>query len=282
MQKENFNLKQAIRRADRICFSFIYDALAGPCRLGILAELLNQPPPSSEKAAFQEAYKIALPTMPGIFAWGMVTAMAMVKSGLTVGQALGMALIVFAGSAQLAALPLIAAGASVWVVFATAMVVNLRFVIFAAAIGPHLSHLPWYKRLWYGYLNADLTMALFSSRFGLHTLYQPTGKEGYVAAIDYLNWAAWQAGSVIGIFLAAQIPQSWGIEFAGTLALLAVTIPLIVNKAALAGVVTAAVTAVVAFHLPYRLGLLIAVVLGMTVAMAVDSFIERAKAQELA
>lgn len=218
--------------------------------------------------------------MPGIFAWGMVTSMAMVKSGLTVGQALGMTLIVFAGSAQLAALPLIVADASVWVVFATAMIVNLRFVIFAAAMGPHFSHLPWYKRLWYGYLNADLTMALFSTRFGLHTLYQPMGKEGYIAAIDYLNWVAWQAGSVIGIFLAAQIPQSWGIEFAGTLALLAVTIPLIVNAAALAGVIVAATTAVAFARLPYRLGLLIAVVLAMSVAMAVDSFIDRNKAKE--
>lgn len=182
--------------------------------------------------------------MPGIFAWGMVTAMAMVKSGLTVGQALGMTLVVFAGSAQLASLPLIAANASVWVVFATAMVVNLRFVIFAAAIGPHLSHLPWYKRLWYGYLNADLTMALFSMRFPPHTLYQPTGKEGYVAGIDYMNWAFWQAGSIAGIFLASQIPQSWGIEFAGTLALLAVMIPLIANSAALTGVLVASAVAI--------------------------------------
>ncbi|MBI1891616.1 MAG: AzlC family ABC transporter permease [Burkholderiales bacterium] len=215
--------------------------------------------------------------MPGIFAWGMVTAMAMVKSGLTAGQALGMTLVVFAGSAQLASLPLIAANASVWVVFATAMVVNLRFVIFAAAIGPHLSHLPWYKRLWYGYLNADLTMALFSMRFPPHTLYQPTGKAGYVAGIDYMNWAFWQAGSIVGIFLASQIPQSWGIEFAGTLALLAVMIPLIANSAALTGVLVASAVAILTAHLPYRLGLLVAVIFGMASAMAVDTLIDHQK-----
>ncbi len=233
--------------------------------------------PASEKPAFYEALKTGAPAMPGIFAWGMVTSMAMVKSGLTIWQALGMTFIVFAGSAQLAALPLIAANAAVWVVFVTALVVNLRFVIFAAAIGPHVAHLPWYRRLWYGYLNGDLTMALFSTRFAPHTVYQTQGKEGYLAGVDYANWGAWQSGAVLGTFVASQIPDSWGIGFAGTLALLAVMIPLIVNSAALAGVVVAAVTAVATAQLPYRLGLLVAVILGMVVAMAVDAMIERRK-----
>jgi hypothetical protein len=41
----------------------------------------------------------------------LVVGIAMIKSGLTLPQALGMTLVVFAGSAQLAALPLIASGA---------------------------------------------------------------------------------------------------------------------------------------------------------------------------
>lgn len=234
--------------------------------------------PVAELASFGEAVAHSAPAMAGIFAWGMVTAMAMLKAGLTVGQTLAMTFIVFAGSAQLAALPLIIANASVWVVFATALVVNLRFVIFAAAMGPHLSHLPWYKRLWYGYLNGDLTMALFSQRFAPHTQPEPVGKEGYAAGVNYMNWCAWQSGSVLGILLASQIPQSWGIGFAGTLALLAVLIPLTMNAAALAGVIVASGLAVATVQWPYRLGLLFAVVIGMLAAMAVDLFVARRKA----
>lgn len=37
----------------------------------------------------------------GISAWGLVTGVAMVKSGLSVGMALFMSLVVFAGSSQL-------------------------------------------------------------------------------------------------------------------------------------------------------------------------------------
>lgn len=228
-----------------------------------------------EKNTFREAYNASWPAMPGIFAWGLVTGMAMMKSGLTLWQALGMTLVVFAGSAQLAALPLIAANVPALMVFLTALVVNLRFVIFAAAIGPHFAHLPWYKRIGYGYLNGDIMMALFQRRFPLETLDKPAGKAGYFTGICYPNWVAWQTGSIAGILLASQIPQSWGVGFAGTLALLAITIPSIINIAALAGVIVAGIVAVAAAGLPYRLGLLLAVIVGMTAAMLVDSVIDR-------
>lgn len=226
--------------------------------------------PTAERQSFQQAVSDSAPAMAGIFAWAMVTAMAMLKAGLTVGQTLGMTFIVYAGSAQLAALPLIVANASVWVVFATALVVNLRFVIFAATMGPHLTHLPWYKRLWYGFVNGDLTMALFSLRYPPHTQFDRVGKEGYAAGVSYMNMCAWHTGSLTGILLASQIPQSWGISFAGTLALLAVLIPLTMNAAALVGVIVAGALAVVTVHWPYRLGLLFALVAGMLAAMAVD------------
>ena len=228
-----------------------------------------------EKAEFNAAFKASAATMPGIIAWGLVAGMAMVKSGLTIWQALGMSFFVFAGSAQLAALPLIAAAAPEWVVFVTAMVVNLRFVIFAAAIGPHFAHLKWHQRLWYGYFNADITMGFFPRRFSLDTVNEPAGKIGYYTGICYPNWYAWQSGAVIGILLASQIPESWGVGFAGTLALLAVLIPMTINGAALGGVIVAGIVAVAAARFPYRLGLLIAVIAGMIVAMLIDTAIEK-------
>lgn len=233
-----------------------------------------------ENLAFREGVKACAPMLPGIAAWGMVTGMAMVKSGLTIWQALGMTLFVFAGSAQLASLPLIVADVPLWVVFVTALVVNLRFVIFAAAVTRHFAHLPWKKRLWYGYLNGDLAMAIFPRRFQADIRTRPEEKVRYFAGLSYPNWGAWQAGSIAGILLASQIPESWGVGFAGTLALLAITIPLIINSAALAGVVVASVVAVATVELPYRLGLLLAVVVGMTVAMAVDTFLEKKKKEK--
>jgi predicted branched-subunit amino acid permease len=226
-----------------------------------------------EKEAFQEGWRASASTVPAVFAWGVVSGMAMVKSGMTIFQSLGMSLMVFAGSAQFAVLPLLAAGVPLLVVFFTAMIVNLRFVIFSAAIAPHFEHLPWYRRVWYGYFNGDIAMGFFPRRFGPDTLGQPAGKIGYFSAISYPGWVSWQLGAVIGILLASQIPESWNIGFAGTLALIAIMIPMTNNLAALAGVVVSGTVAVLAIGLPYRLGLLVAMVLGMAAALLADKLL---------
>ncbi len=56
----------------------------------------------------------------GIGAWALMTGVAMVQSGLSVLEAVLMTLIVYAGSAQLAAVPMITAGAPMWVILAPA------------------------------------------------------------------------------------------------------------------------------------------------------------------
>ncbi|WP_343583906.1 AzlC family ABC transporter permease [Herbaspirillum sp.] len=226
-----------------------------------------------EKEAFQEGWRASASTIPAVFAWGIVSGMAMVKSGMSIFQSLGMSLLVYAGSAQFAVLPLLAAGTPLLVVFFTAMIVNLRFVIFSAAVAPHFEHLPWYRRIWYGFFNGDISMAFFPQRFPLHTVGQPAGKIGFFAAICYPGWVAWQLGATVGILLASQIPESWNIGFAGTLALIAIMIPMTNNLPALAGVAVSGTVAVLALHFPYRLGLLAAMVTGMAAALAADKFL---------
>ena len=242
---------------------------------------MNAPDPvlteRHDPALWQEGLKTGLPTLFGIAAWGMVVGIAMVKSGLTALQATGMTLLVYAGSAQLAALPLIMAHAPIWVVFATGLVVNLRFVIFSALLGPHFAHLPWKQRLLYGYISGDLTVALFLQRFP--TAAAIPGKLSYLQGLMFPNWLSWQAGSLIGIFLGSTIPTAWGLGFAGTLAILCITVPLVVNRAALCGVVVAGALSVAAHGLPYKLGLLVAVFAGMLAAMATESILEKRKAR---
>jgi len=228
-----------------------------------------------DPALWREGVKTGLPTLFGIAAWGMVVGIAMVKTGLTVLQASGMTLLVFAGSAQLAALPLILAHAPIWVIFATALVVNLRFVIFSALLAPHFTHLPWRQRLFYGCISGDLTIALFLQRFP--TAVPVKGKLSYLKGLMFPNWCAWQTGSLIGIFLGSAIPAEWGLGFAGTLAILCITVPLIVNSAALCGVLVAGTVAVLAYGFPYKLGLLVAVVAGMLAALAAENILQRRK-----
>lgn len=234
-------------------------------------------PDDHHQAAWREGVKDGSPTLFGIAAWGVVVGIAMVKTGLSVPQALGMTLLVFAGSAQLASLPLIAAGAPVWVVFATALVVNLRFVIFSVLLAPHFAHLPWRQRFALGYVSGDMTVAMFLQRYPSEA--RAPGKLSYLKGLMYPNWAAWQVGSIAGIFLGSAVPPEWGLGFAGTLAIICILVPLVANSAALCGVVVAGAVAVLAQALPYKLGLLAAVVLGMASAMVVEETLEKRKAR---
>ncbi|RZA33565.1 MAG: branched-chain amino acid ABC transporter permease [Lysobacteraceae bacterium] len=232
-----------------------------------------------DPAAWRDGFKSGLPTLFGIGAWGLVVGIAMVKSGLTAAQAVGMTLLVFAGSAQLASLPLIAAAAPIWVIFATALVVNLRFVIFSALLGPHFAHLHWRQRFLLGYVSGDLTVAMFLQRYP--TAERVAGKLSYLKGLMYPNWFAWQAGSLVGIFLGSAIPSEWGLGFAGTLAILCIMVPLIINNAALCGVAVAIAVSVLAYGLPYKLGLLLAVLLGMVTAMTVEETLAKRKAKHV-
>jgi predicted branched-subunit amino acid permease len=219
----------------------------------------------ADARGWREGFQTGFPTLFGIGAWGMVVGVAMVKSGLTVAQASGMTLVAFAGSAQLASLPLIAAGAPIWVIFLTALVVNLRFVIFSALLGPHFSRLPLWQRFYLGYISGDVSIALFLQRYP--TAAPEPGKLAFLKGLMYPNWIAWQVGSLIGIFLGSTVPTEWQLGFAGTLAILCIMVPLIINSAALCGVAVAGMTAVLAHGLPYKLGLLAAVIAGMATAM---------------
>ena len=145
-----------------------------------------------DKAAFREGVKIGIPTWFGVGAWGMVVGVAMIKAGLTLPQAFGMTFIVFGGSAQLASLPLIVAHAPVWVIFATALAVNLRFVIFSAILAPHFYHLPWRTRAIMGFLSGDVSVALFVQRFP--EFGHEKGKLAYLKGLVFPNWGAWQIG----------------------------------------------------------------------------------------
>jgi predicted branched-subunit amino acid permease len=76
----------------------------------------------------------------------------------------------------------------------------------------------------------------------------------------------------MGILLSQQIPASWGIGFAGSLALLAIAIPLVKNKPTVVGVVVACTAAVATVQWPYRLGLVVAMLVGIVSAVMVEQW----------
>jgi predicted branched-subunit amino acid permease len=216
----------------------------------------------------------------GVAAWGLVTGMAMVNSGLGVPLSVFMSLVVYAGSAQLAALPLLAAGAPLWLIWGTAFCVNLRFVIFSAQWRPFMMHLSRPQRLWHAYLTTDMGYVLFMKRYGSAGASSPPASAHDEAArrsaMAYFwggaiaNWLAWQTSSMLGIVLADSIPGHWGIGFAGTLALLALTCSLITDRITVITAGVAATAALVAFAMPMRLNIVVAIAAAVALGVLMD------------
>jgi predicted branched-subunit amino acid permease len=197
------------------------------------------------------------------------------KSALTTEQALAMSLFVFAGSAQLAALPLIGAGFSVFTILITAFIVNLRFVIFSIGVQAHFSHLPAWRRAILGYFTADFGYLMYTSRFPEVQAVSERKNDSYyrtyfMYGLATGNWGIWQAGSILGILGASQIPDEWGLEFAGTLALIAVIVPMLDHRAARWAAIVAAIVAILTYSLPLKLNLTAAILAAIVVGILAD------------
>ena len=204
----------------------------------------------------------------GISAWALVTGVAMIKSGLTLPLAMLMSLAVYAGSAQLAALPLMTAGAPLWVIWATAACMNLRFVIFSAHWRKYFGDLPRAQRLALMYLTADLNYVLFVRRF-------PDPKPApeqlpYLLGSIAWSWLSWQVPALIGIALGDRVPTEWELGFAGVLALLGLAYSTLSGRNSWIAGLVAAAAAVFAFALPLKLNVVVAIAAGVAAGVLLD------------
>lgn len=220
-----------------------------------------------ERAAFLDGVVSAVPLTVGVLPWGVVTGVAMVSAGLTSTQSVGMSLLVFAGSAQLAVLPLFIAKAPLWVMYATGLIVNLRYFIYSAVLAPHFARLsrPW--RILLSYITVDGVFAMFAGR------YRPSDglvhKHWWYFGASALMWTVWQLASLLGIFGGSLIPRGWSLEFAATLALMALLMPLLFDRAVVSGATVAGLMSLAGSRLPMNLGVLMAVIAGVVVGLLV-------------
>lgn len=226
-----------------------------------------------EHPDFKRGVAEMMAVAPGIGAWGLMTGVAMVKSGIGLQAAVLMAIIVFAGSSQLAALPLIAASAPAWVVLATCACVNLRFVVFSAHLRDYVLHDTLWRRLLKGYLFADLNYVMFTRRFPqpATTAEGRAAQDAYWWASGWSGWLVWTATGLLGVAMGHSIPESWGLGFAGILALVGIAGSLVSNLPRAVAAAVGAAVAVAAFSWPLKLNIVLAIVVAVAVCVPLDA-----------
>jgi 4-azaleucine resistance transporter AzlC len=124
------------------------------------------------------------------FAFGVLAQ----KAGLSTANTLLLSAMVYAGSAQLIAVGLIAAGTAAIPIILTTLVVNLRHVLFSAALSPYLKR--WRK----GEI-AAFAFELTDESFALHSARFPLGPPGKVEtlALNLTAQLSWVLGTWLGI-----------------------------------------------------------------------------------
>ena len=82
-------------------------------------------------------------------------------------------------------------------------------------------------------------------------------------------WLCWQTSTMVGLVIGAQVPSSWSLDFALPLTFIAIVMPMLTDRAFVVAALVAGGVAVVAIGLPYKLGLMLAALLGIAAGVIV-------------
>lgn len=221
-----------------------------------------------ERSAFAAGARASLPVLLGLVPFGMICGVAMVASGIAPLTAAAMSVLVFAGASMLAASQLLAAGAPVALIVLTAFFINLRFLMYSASMRLHLGPQPLRWRLLVAGLLADNPYALSMARFADHP--GDRNKLAFYLGVSVPVWLCWQLAVIAGVLVGARLPAAWQLEFAAPLAFIAISVPLLRDRAMIAAAIASAATVVLAHGLPLRLGLLLAALAGIAAGMLAE------------
>jgi predicted branched-subunit amino acid permease len=140
--------------------------------------------------------------------------------------------------------------------------------LYSASLAPYLASLSTRWKVLLSYLLTD-------------EAYAPTvihyEKEGitpfshfFLLGAGLALWTDWQISTALGIFLGAAIPESWSLDFALPLTCIAMVVPVLKNRPAIAAALSAGVIALFAYALPYKLGLIVAALVGIIVGTILE------------
>jgi 4-azaleucine resistance transporter AzlC len=209
-----------------------------------------------------------LPMMVGAAPFGLIFGALVAAGPMALWHGQLMSATVFAGSSQFIALGLVAGHAGLLVIWLTTFIVNLRHMLYAANLLPHVAHLPLRWRWLLAVLLTDETFAVMTGFYARHPR-APLGHWYFLGSAGgmYVNWNIW---TVIGLLSGAAFPQvqSLRLDFAIVATFITIVVPLLANLPRLAAALAAGALAYVWRDLPYNLGLLAAVLVGIVVGMA--------------
>lgn len=209
-----------------------------------------------------------LPMLVGAAPFGMIFGTLVSAGPLAAWQGQLMSMSVYAGSSQFIAVGLVAGHTGMLVIWLTTFIVNLRHMLYAATLLPHVARLPARWRWTLGFLMTDETFAVMNGYYSKHQD-APLGHWYFLGSglAMYTNWQLW---TLVGLLFGAVFPQlqSLGLDYAMVATFLAIVVPQLTRLPHFGAALAAGMFAYLLKGLPYKLGLMSAVLIGVTVGLA--------------
>jgi 4-azaleucine resistance transporter AzlC len=223
---------------------------------------------SETRRNFLEGVRSEVPLFIGVFPFGMIYGALALNAGLSTAAAQMMSSILFAGSSQFITAKLTHDSAPAAVIILTIAVVNVRHMLYSASLAPHLKDLSMKWKVLLSYLLTDEAYApsiIHYEKEGLQT-----HKHWFLLGAGFSLWFTWQASTALGIFLGAAIPEEWPLDFALPLTFIAMVVPVLKNHPMVVSALSAGLVALLAYNLPFKLGLILAALTGIIIGTILE------------
>ena len=208
------------------------------------------------------------PILLGVVPFGLVFGALAISAHLSTLAAQAMSSIIFAGASQIIAAQLVGTGTSGLVILMVVFVVNLRHALYSASVAPHVKDLKTGWKLLLAYLLTDEAYAVTITHYNREP--DSSYRHWYFFGAGLTLWSSWQVSTAIGIFIGAQIPASWPLDFVLPLTFIALVVPAIKDRAGLAAALVAGLIGLLAVNLPYKTGLLAAALIGIVTGLVIE------------
>ena len=213
---------------------------------------------------FRRGFKSMLPIAPGIIPFGAVMGTVSADAQMSFFQTVTMNLFVFAGASQIAAVELMKHQAAIWVVVATGLIINLRFLLYSAALSPVVHEEPVLKKLFSAFCLTDQSYAVMSSQ-------QDKFRSNHEAIEFYVGSCVcmlivWHSSVIAGFIFGNFAPKSISLDYAIPLSFVALLIPTLKNSKYILVTIFSTIVSLLLNNLPYRTGLMATALLGIALA----------------
>lgn len=251
-------------------YSFRLPKLEAYSTLAVMTRSFWRQASSTPLSEFLAGSRAIVPLVVGAIPFGIIFGTLATGSGLSFAGTLAMSAFVFAGSAQFIAVGLLATGTALPLIVLTTFVVNLRHLLYAVSLVPHVKHLPQPWKIAIGFSLADECFAVAIARYN-HNDGSPH-KHWYYLGAALLMYGNWQLCTLVGLSIGQLLPDvaSWGLDFAMSVTFIGMVIPYLTNQPMLVTVIVAGVIAVWSHTLPHQLGLVVAALAGILAGVGTE------------